>query len=305
MIRRTMSEKCADSHSAARGLSSRGNPRDLANRWCPGSPGVPRDDTARHRTMQSVIMAFAALVAVAAPLPLCVAAPPPAPAPAPTTLASGATTRPAASPALDQSSPKALLRSFFLSRGEVDETALRSLFYAANLTEQKILDGVIQVELANARLRAAEQQKFGHATTAPSSPGASQLDPQSAADIDMFVEKIAGDHATVAPAKDAAMSMELVRVDGKWKLPIASLAGRAVGPGAADSIRAATKAQIEVIDGLAADVRSGKLTSEDQVRQEMDRRFAERLAAAVKGTVPPASSSATQPSTVPKLSTRS
>ena len=68
---------------------------------------------------------------------------------------------------------------------------------------------------------------------------------------------------------------------------------------------AATKAQIEVIDGLAADVRSGKLTSEDQVRQEMDRLFAERLAAAVKGTVPPASSSATQPSTVPKLSTRS
>ena len=244
---------------------------------------------------REVLKSFAAaLVAMATPLPLSAA-------PAPTTLPATSTTRPAT--ALDQSSPKALLRSFFLSRGEVDEASLRSLFHAATPAEQKILDGVVQVELANARLRAAEQQKFGHATTAPSSSslgGPSQLDPQSASEIDMFVEKIDGDHATVAPAKDATMSMELVRVEGKWKLPIASLLGR-TDPGMADSIHAATKAQIEVIDGLAADVKSGKLTSEDQVRQEMERRFAERLAAAVKATVPPATT--TQPSTVPKLST--
>src|ERR1041385_4050770 len=119
--------------------------------------------------IRRIVVRLIGAVAVAAPLPLSAA-------PAPATLPSAAATRPGT--ALDQSSPKALLRSFFLSRGEVDEASLRSLFHAANPTEQKILDGVVQVELANARLRTAEQQKFGHATTAPSSlAGGAQLDP--------------------------------------------------------------------------------------------------------------------------------
>ena len=59
--------------------------------------------------------------------------------------------------ALDQSTPKSLLRSFYASRGEVDEATLRSLLHAASPPEQKVLDAVVQVELANARLRAARR----------------------------------------------------------------------------------------------------------------------------------------------------
>src|SRR5687768_969812 len=113
------------------------------------------------RVVWSVVLAWAAS---SSSLPnASAAAPPPPPPPATTAAATLAGS-------LDQSTPKALLRSFFASRGEVDEATLRSLLHAATPVEQKMLDSVVQVELANARLRAAERARFGAAatTTAPS-----------------------------------------------------------------------------------------------------------------------------------------
>src|SRR5215213_2656037 len=115
---------------------------------------------------------------------------------APTTKPVSAPAAPASAPAsapapLDQSSPKALLRSLFASHGEVDQAALQSLLHAANPIEQKILDSVVQVELANSRLRAAEKEKFGKATTAPSSAvSGATMTRQAITEIDTFVEKI-------------------------------------------------------------------------------------------------------------------
>ena len=85
---------------------------------------------------------------------------------APTTLPA---TAPATAAALDQSTPKALLKTFFVSHGDVDQGVLRSLLHAGNPIEQKLLDSAVQIEQANARLRAAEREKFGRATTGPAS----------------------------------------------------------------------------------------------------------------------------------------
>lgn len=205
-----------------------------------------------------------------------------------------ATTSTAAATTLDQSTPKALLRSFFASRGEVDEATLRSLLHAATPLEQKILDSVVQVELANSRLRAAERERFGAAltTTAPSVASQQGLDVDTVEDIEALTEQIEGDRATVSSPMNAEITMQLVRVDGKWKLPVAAQAGRAVDPAIAGTLGVATRAQVEIIDGVTADVRAGKLTSEAQVRQELARRFAERLASATRPANP---ASATQP----------
>src|SRR5687767_11673431 len=108
--------------------------------------------------------------------PTAIAAPIPATAPATTP-----STAPSTIPALDQSSPKALLRSFFASRGEVDDAIIRSLLHASNDVEQKVLDSVVQIELANARLRNAEREKFGKATTVPSVAG--HLEPASLTEL--------------------------------------------------------------------------------------------------------------------------
>jgi hypothetical protein len=209
-----------------------------------------------------------------------------------------ATTAAAAiSPTLDQSTPKALLRSFFASRGEVDEATLRSLMHAATPIEQKILDSVVQVELANQRLRSAERQRFGAAaaTTAPA-PGrmaSSQgLDVDTVEDIEALTEKVQGDRATVSSPMNANITMQLVRVDGKWKLPVAAQVGGAVDPAMADTIGATTRARVEIIDAVAAEVRAGRFAGEEQVRQELTRRFAERLASATR---PANNPSATQP----------
>ena len=197
-------------------------------------------------------------------------------------------------PSLDQSSPKALLRSFFASRGEVDEGTLRSLLHAATPVEQKILDSVVQVELANQRLRAAARARFGVSatTTAPSVASSQGVDVDTVEDIEALTEKVEGDRATVSSPMNANITMQLVRVDGKWKLPVAEQVGGAVDPAMAETLGATTRAQVEIIDAVAADVRAGKFAGEEQVRQELTRRFAERLASATR---PANNSSATQP----------
>lgn len=196
-----------------------------------------------------------------------------------------------AAASLDQSTPKALLRSFYASRGEVDEATLRSLMHAATPAEQKVLDSVVQIELANARLRTAERERFGGATTGPSVASGRGLDVDTLEDIEALTERIEGDRAVIGSPMNAKLQMELVRVDGRWKLPMSSHAGGAIDAALADSLGATTRAQVEVIDALTADVRAGKFASEDLVRQELARRLAERLASATR----PASQSATQP----------
>jgi hypothetical protein len=192
---------------------------------------------------------------------------------------------------LDQSTPKALLRSFFASRGEVDEVTLRSLMYAATPTEQKVLDSVVQIELANGRLRAAERERFGGATTGPSVASSRGLDVDTLEDIAALTERVEGDRAVIGSPMDPKLKMELVRVDGRWMLPMSSHAGGSIDAALADSLAATTRAQVEIIDALTADVRAGKFAGEEQVRQELARRQAERLASATR----PASQSATQP----------
>ena len=207
--------------------------------------------------------------------------------------AAAPTTAPATRPVLDQTSPTALLRSFFSSRGEVDEATIRSLLHATNPAEQKILDAVIEVELAHGRLRAAQKAKLGKATTTPSVTRGG-LEPDTPEELASLEEKIEGDRATVSSPMVPGMSMQFVRVDGRWKLPIASL----VGPIDASDPRtmdAARRAQVEIIDALTADVMAGKWTTEDAVHDELTRRFAERLAAAVK----PSQSDSPAPTTTP------
>jgi hypothetical protein len=193
---------------------------------------------------------------------------------------------------LDQSTPKALLRSFFASRGEVDEATLRSLLHAATPLEQKILDSLVQVELANTRLRAAERQRFGSATTGPSMASSQGLDVDTVEDIEALTEKVEGNRATVSSPMNPKISMELIRIDGKWKLPMAAQAGQ-VDPTITETLGVATRAQVEIIDTVTADVRAGKFSSEDHVQQELARRFAERLASATRPA--PSPQSATQP----------
>ena len=202
---------------------------------------------------------------------------------------------PASAPSLDQSSPKALIRSFFASRGaEVDEATLRSLLHAVGPIEQKLLDSVVQVELAQARLRAAQRERFGGGggatTTSPASPPAG-IDVDTVEDIEALTEKVEGDRATLLSPMDPDVRMDFVRVGGKWRLPVAAYAGGALDASAVETLAGTTRAQVEIIDALAAEVRAGKFADEDQVRQELARRFAERVAAATRRASP----SATQP----------
>jgi hypothetical protein len=232
----------------------------------------------------------------AAPKPAAIATHP-ATTSAPTTAPSSA---PSTAPALDQSSPKALLRSFFASHGEVDEGTIRSLLHASNPIEQKVLDSLAQVEMANGRLRSAEKEKFGKASTAPSV--ASSLEPTSLSELESFVEKIDGDHATVSTPRVPATSMEFVRTGGKWAIPISSLVGK-LDPAVAETMGTSTAVQVQEIDAVTAEVRAGKLIDEAQVRAELTKRLEARIAATRPLTTQPATQAVTQPASKPTTQT--
>jgi hypothetical protein len=202
--------------------------------------------------------------------------------------AAAPTTAPAAG-RLDQSSPIALLKSFYQSGGEVDETTIRALLHASNPIEQQILDSVVAIELANVRLRAAERQKFGQATTRASITPPAIDRPEK---LESLSEKIDGDSATIIVGADQKASLPFVRVAGQWKMPIGALVAR-IDPAMAETLATTTRAQIRIIDALTAEVLAGKLTSEAQVRGELSRRFLERLATATRSSTQPASPAST------------
>lgn len=212
----------------------------------------------------------------------------------PMMLAAAPSSSPTTSPhaPLDHSSPKALLRSFFTTGGDMDEATMRSLFHATTAVEQKLVDATVQIAMAQSRLRAAQAARFGRPTTARAEsplPATTDL-----AEIDALQEKIEGDRATVTASGSPAVAMEFVRIDGKWKLPISPLAARLDQPNA-QLLDKGIQAQVEVIDGLANDVKAGQFPNEQTVQDELKRRLANRMQEMIRQAQPAATRTAPTP----------
>jgi hypothetical protein len=212
---------------------------------------------------------------------------------APLMLGASATTT-SSPPILDHSSPKALLRSFYTTNGDVDEATMRALFHVTNPVEQKLVDATIQIALAQSRLRAAQAARFGKSPTTARSGSAAIPQPTDLAEIDALQEKIEGDHATVTVPNSPGFSMEFVRIGGNWKLPISPLAARLDQPNA-QLLDKGIAAQVEVIDGLTKEVKAGQFASEQAVQDELKKRLAARMQEMIKQATPASTRAASAP----------
>jgi hypothetical protein len=195
-----------------------------------------------------------------------------APATAPATAPS---TRPTI--AADQTTPQGTLILFAKAIQEGDVPAVRGIFHATNPQESMLADFFSQRTKVSADFRSALASKFGE-------EAATRLTNSSNDDVTIAAQhisdaevKVDGDKATVqmrsdfpgAPAPDA---IELVRAEGKWKVPMQAMT-EGLTPDKIDENVKMLKTLQEVIVKMTGEVEQGKFTKIEEVVDALNSRL--------------------------------
>jgi hypothetical protein len=178
-------------------------------------------------------------------------------------------------PAADSSSPKSTARSFYqlIAAGKTSE-ALQLFATPTTDAEKDLLQHGVGDDLYAFAMFIAIKEKFPDATV----PDAARLLKQLAEVIDRMEEKVDGDRVTLAMAASEGPSatgpafepIPLKKEGNEWKLAIAEGRFLKLPPPQVREFRAA---RIAAINGFIADVRAGKFATNDEARQEMQRRY--------------------------------
>jgi hypothetical protein len=193
------------------------------------------------------------------------------------------TTQPTTVPA-DQSTPKGALKLLAQSLEIGDRETILKILYPQAPVEKKVANATADLAAANGAVRAAAIKSFGPDAAKRFIAGALS---ESVTRVDGAIEKIDGDRATVNTAEDDADPLVLVRVNGKWVIPLSSVT---TGASAEDIDRNLHEvdAQVRVLRHLADQIASGTFKTVDDARTALDR-------ALVKN----ADNAATAPTTAP------
>jgi hypothetical protein len=205
----------------------------------------------------------------------------------------------AAAVALDQSTPRGVLKLFFLANARGDGNAIRALIVTENPAEEKMAAAMADKKNADRELTAALNARFpdpgkpdpGNADAAPDAAPdeQTQLAPVFAK-IDASQQILDGDTATLSAATDTsgdtAPPFTLKRVAGKWMIPLAALIQNVD----ADILLQQShqiEIQVEVMRSAARDVTGGKYATkaaaiEDAKKRMFDAAVADHVAAATR-----------------------
>ena len=103
--------------------------------------------------------------------------------------------------------------------------------------------------------------------------------------LDAALVKEQGDSATVG-ATEGDAGVSLVRVDGKWKFPVAALIKNADEAAVAQRL-SDVEAQVGLFTEAAAEVKQGKYKTGDEVRQALDQRILQMVMQQKRPTTAP------------------
>lgn len=212
-------------------------------------------------------------------------------------------TAPASQPAAaaDSSTPKGTLTLLSRATQSGDSSTVKDLFHSTTPQQQKMVDLMLERTEVFAKFRQALAKAFGE-------DAATQLTGSSPADeavaegrINQAMVKIDADKASVqmkseTPGDPDPDAVQMVKVDGKWKLPMSALTE---GMGAADVESGLRKIKMlsEVVTQTTNEVTSGKFKTAEEVNDAIRGKLASAMladAAAAAGNAP-----ATQPTTAP------
>jgi hypothetical protein len=126
---------------------------------------------------------------------------------------------PATRPAIDPATPRGALLAFSDSLPNGGLKAAAAGYHAANDKERALLQVLARYYVAASRLEQLTRQKFGEKA---GNDVVHAMRERTDEDIVDAREKIDGDHATIEWA-DGRESLEMVKVDGKWKVPVSQI----------------------------------------------------------------------------------
>ncbi len=158
------------------------------------------------------------------------------------------TTRPAPS---DPSTPRGALKACDQSLPAGGLSAARQLYYWTDRKHRPAVDAMAKSDLAAARLGKLVREKFGAQAAEDALHAMRQF---TAADIDAATETIDGDKASVVWPDDRE-PLEMVKLDGKWKVSVAAMLSDAD----ADDIKEIIDTNNELVKGL--DLTAGELAA--------------------------------------------
>jgi hypothetical protein len=200
-------------------------------------------------------------------------------------LAQAPATAPATMPTTpaDATTPQGTLTLLSRATQTGDSASVRDLFHSTNDQQKKMADLMLQRAEVFAKFRQALVKQFGE-DTATELTGTSLADEVVAEQrINEAVVKIDADTAKVqmkaetpnAPEPDA---VQMVKVDGKWKLPMASLTE---GMNANEVEQGLKKLQMvsNIVTQTTAEVESGKYKSADELSDAIKGKLASAMLA--------------------------
>lgn len=182
-----------------------------------------------------------------------------------------ASTAPATTPAFDQSTPKASLKTLAVALEAGDRAHVLSVLLASNEPERKLADAMAELAVVTRQLRDAAIKAYGAEQSR-----ALGVDPSASAQalkrIDDATEELDAGKATVRPKESDGPPITLVLMDAVWRVPVAELTkdveAAEVDRNLADVIR-----QSKLMGELSVEVSAGKFKSANDARQELDRRI--------------------------------
>ena len=198
-------------------------------------------------------------------------------------------TTPTSAP-VDPSTPKGALKTLTRALEAGDRKTLLEMFAADSPAEQKIAEATAGLAEATAELRRASVKTFGEQASRPLGVDGHAVD-EAFARVDASTETIDGDKATVTSPEQQGDSLQLVRKDAKWRVPMSQIAGPAKGPELDQQLRESAE-QAKLLRELAGDVTAGKYKSAIEARQELDRRIMKLAMPATNPTTSPATAPA-------------
>jgi hypothetical protein len=189
---------------------------------------------------------------------------------APTLWAAGPATQPTPTP--DYSDPRKTVAAFLLALQSTDPAAIKSALVIAP-DDVKITDTIINLSVAQSKLRTAAEKKFGDPATQYFGAVSSQIESRLQA-LQTAPLKITGDSALLSvpadeTAQQSAGTIILKKIGNAWKLDATTLFNLAAVPPEVTAQRVALAAKlITVTDGITTDITAGKFPSAGEAYQE-------------------------------------
>src|SRR5688572_1192080 len=199
------------------------------------------------------------------------------------------TTAPATAPATtnaahDLSTPKGAVRSLATAMQSGDRDALLAVLHATSPTETRLANVMAELAEAMASLSRNAVTAYGEEGARPVTGDANDA-ADALARLDAALVKEQGDSATVG-ATEGDAGVSLVRVDGKWKFPVAALIKNADEAAVAQRL-SDVEAQVGLFTEAAAEVKQGKYKTGDEVRQALDQRILQMVMQRPRATTAP------------------